>query len=484
MDVTEFASQLKPCVFLTGATGYVGGRLKHCLEELGYPLRCFIRSPISVEKEKSHTKYIVGEISDKKSIIKALEGVDVAFYLIHSMGARGNFAEKDRELAVHFAQAAARQGVKKIIYLGGLGNHYEEKLSAHLRSRHEVGNVLRANAGNVQIIEFRSAIVIGSGSLCYEMIRSLVERLPIMISPKWAYTLAQPISINDLLNYLIKAIDLQFEGYPIFEIGGKDRVSYADLMKEYANQKELKRWMLKVPVLAPRLSSLWLGLVTPLYPRVSQKLVESAICSTVVHDPLATHIFHIQPTGVKETITRAIKNEEVAFPLTRWNDSISSFRMESPSAHQISQHSLTDTQKKIVKASLEKSFEVIQQIAGTQSCFGLIWIRGFIDLLLGGVGNRRGRKNPNSLQVGDVVNCWRVTDMNKPYFHKMQLEMKIPGKAWVEYFIEPIAEESQITQRIIFDPLGIPGKLYWYLMYPLHKFVWIKMLKDITQKVS
>ena len=310
---------IKPQVLITGTTGYVGGRLRLHLENQEFSIRCLVRckSHIPIEHPLS-TEYVVGDISDRKALLKALIGVEVAYYFVHSLGETNDYIEIDRIHAAGFAEAAAKANVKKIIYLGWLGSSYQEDLSPYLRSRHQVGHILRAHAGNVQIIEFRSSIVIGSGSLSFELIRSLVEKLPLMFIPTWVNTEAQPIAIKDLLEYLARGIDCKLEGNQIFEIGGHDRVSYAGLMKEYAKQRNLKRWMIPIPLFSPLLSTLWLALITPLYARIVKKLVESAKCPIVVHDPLAMHVFNMKPLGFKEAISQALTT---LVPETRWNDS-------------------------------------------------------------------------------------------------------------------------------------------------------------------
>ena len=253
---------MKPLILITGATGYVGGELLKGLLAAHYPVRCLARRPdVLRAKGLSGVEVVVGDVLDAASVRAATVGVDTAYYLVHSMGSTESFEEQDRVAAQNFANAAREEGVRRIVYLGGLG-HGAEKLSAHLRSRHEVGDVLRSTG--IPVVEFRASVVIGSGSLSFEMIRALVERLPIMIAPRWVSVAAQPIAIADLLSYLLAALDLPFDGNRIFEIGGSNRVSYGGLMKEYARQRGLKRLVISVPLLTPRLSSLWLGLVTPL----------------------------------------------------------------------------------------------------------------------------------------------------------------------------------------------------------------------------
>lgn len=290
-------------MLLTGATGYVGGRLLRRLEEQGYSVRCLVRSPGAMSRRTGvRTEVVQGDLLDVATLRSAMAGVDAAYYLVHSMGA-ASFEEADRTAATNFAAAARAAGVARIIYVGGLGDD-DAALSPHLRSRHEVGRILRT--AGVPVLEFRASIVIGSGSLSFEMIRSLTERLPVMITPKWVRVMAQPIAIDDLLEYLLAALRLPVERYRIYEIGGADQVSYAGIMQAYARRRGLRTLMIPVPVLTPRLSSLWLGLVTPLYARVGRKLIESMTQPTVVRDAAALTTFAVRPMGIDEAIRRAL----------------------------------------------------------------------------------------------------------------------------------------------------------------------------------
>ena len=296
-------------ILLTGATGYVGGRLLRRLEAGGYPVRCLARNVERLRDRKSPAVQVVaGDVLDRASLDAAMEGVRLAFYLVHSMGSDA-FEAADRSGAQNFAAAAKAAGVTGIIFLGGLASEGDE-LSPHLRSRHEVGEILRASG--IPVLEFRASIVIGSGSLSFEMIRSLVERLPVMITPRWVSVMAQPIAIDDVLDYMMAALRLSVSHYRIYEIGGADRVSYADIMRAYARQRGLHPRMLPVPVLTPWLSSLWLGLVTPLYARIGRKLIESIIHPSVVEDPAAMSAFDIHPMGIDAAIERALRASQSA----------------------------------------------------------------------------------------------------------------------------------------------------------------------------
>ena len=295
-------------ILLTGATGYVGGRLLTRLESEDRRVRCLVRSPADFKRVLgANTERVAGNVLDRSSLGAALRGVGTAYYLVHSMGSSDPFEEADRDAARNFGAAAKAAGVERIVYLGGLGSDAED-LSPHLRSRHEVGDILRESG--VRVIEFRASIVIGAGSISFEMIRALVERLPVMVMPKWVNVPAQPISIADLLEYLVAALDLPGGESTVYEIGGADRVSYADLMREYALLRGLHRLMIPVPVLTPYLSSLWLALITPVYARIGRKLIESIVHPTVVHDDSARAAFGVRPMNVREAMRIAIAGGE------------------------------------------------------------------------------------------------------------------------------------------------------------------------------
>ena len=387
-------------VLLTGATGYVGGRLLSRLEERGERVRCLSRRPEALSDHARLAEIVAGDVLDADTLGPALEGVDVAYYLVHSMGSGGSFEDEDRRAAANFAAAAAAAGVRRIVYLGGLGAGAD--LSSHLASRHEVGQIL--SGAGTQVIEFRASVVIGSGSLSFEIIRALVERLPVMITPRWVRSVAQPIAIEDVLAYLEAAADLDLDGNAVFEIGGADRASYEQLMREYARQAGLRRRIVPVPLLTPRLSSLWLGLITPVYARVGRKLIESLPHETVVRDTTALRTFPIRPRGHREAIARALVHENREFAETRWSDALSSTGLSAERYGGVRfGKRLVDSRSIRVPVAPADAFEPIRCIGGaTGWYFGdALWhLRGFLDLLVGGVGLRRGRRDPGQLTPG------------------------------------------------------------------------------------
>ncbi len=469
-------------ILLTGATGYVGGRLMSLLQQRGIHVRCVTRRPEALrDRVGATTEVVPGDVFDSESLKSAFEGVKTAYYFVHSMGDSGDFELHDRIAAENFARAATHAGVRRLIYLGGLGNP-DEKLSKHLRSRQETGDVLRAH--HSQVIEFRASIVIGSGSLSFEMIRALVERLPIMICPRWVQVKAQPIAIEDLLAYLLAALELPTTTSQVYEIGGPDHVSYGHIMHEYARQRGLTRWMIPVPLLTPYLSSLWLGLVTPLYARVGRKLVESLRNPTLISNNLAESMFAVRPRPIRDAIARALVNEDREFVETRWSDALSSAGKSQSWGGDRYGSRLVDSRTITVNVPSEQAFAPIRRIGGRTGWYYGNWLwtlRGFLDLLIGGVGVRRGRRNPDNLHVGEPLDFWRVEVFEPPHRLRLKAEMKLPGRAWLEFEVSPCELGSKIRQTAIFDPLGLAGLLYWYGIYPLHQFVFAGMLRNLAR---
>ncbi len=473
-------------VLLTGATGYIGGRLLLALLEAGYNVRCLTRRPDSLRGRSDHAFEVAqGDVLDPDSLRDAMAGMHTAFYFVHSMGSKDCFREQDRIAAENFGRAAAEAGVRRIIYLGGLGS--DDKLSPHLASRQEVGRVLRASG--VPTIELRASIIIGSGSLSFEMIRALVKRLPIMTTPRWVRSLTQPIAVEDVIAYCIAAIDLPGDESVVYEIGGPDRVTYCDLMREYARQRGLRRWIVPVPFLSPGLSSLWLGLVTPLYARVGRKLIDSVKHDTVVHDDRAMRDFDIQPRGVSEAVARALANEDREFAQTRWSDAVSSSGDQPGWGGTRFGERLVDSRTTHVNAPPTEAFQPIERIGGRTGWYYGNWLwrlRARLDLLFGGVGLRRGRPHPSRLRIGDAVDFWRVEAVDRPTLLRLRAEMKVPGRAWLQFEVEPdeSGNRSRITQTAIFDPAGLIGPFYWYALWPVHQFVFAGMLKGLARAVE
>jgi uncharacterized protein YbjT (DUF2867 family) len=485
MSSIETENTRVPAVLLTGATGYIGGRLVPALEASDVRLRCLARRPSALASRVSgSTEVVAGDLLDPSSLDAALDGIDIAYYLVHSMGAHGDYRAKDRLAAANFGDAARRAGVRRIVYLGGLATG-DEALSQHLESRLETGEVLRESG--VPVVEFRASVVVGSGSLSFELIRALVERLPVMICPRWVSTLAQPIGIDDLLTYLVAAVNLRDRESRVFEIGGADQASYGDLMREYARQRGLRRAMISVPLLTPHLSSLWLGLVTPVYARVGRELIGGLKNRSVVTDPSALSVFPVRPVGLADAVARAIGHEDRTFAQTRWSDARSSGGDPQPLSEAQFGTRLVDQRTARVGVQPHRAFEPIARIGGDRGWYYSTWLwrcRGGIDLLIGGVGMRRGRRDPNDLAVGDALDFWRVEAYEPGRRLRLSAEMKLPGRAWLEFEVRPDAGGAIIHQTALFDPVGLSGLVYWYALLPVHELIFGGLLRELVRRAE
>ena len=471
-------------VLLTGATGYVGGRLRRVLEADGRPLRCLARHPERLRPHVAHgTEVVAGDVSDPASLAPALAGVHTAYYLIHSMASSSDYDERDRRGAESFAAAAREAGVRRIVYLGGLGEG--ERLSRHLASRQEVGQVFRASG--VPTIEFRASIIIGSGSLSFELVRALVEKLPAMVTPSWVDTPTQPIGVEDVVAYLLAVLDHPVGTSAVYEIGGPDRVSYGDLMREYGRLRGLRRVMIPVPFLTPRLSSLWLALVSPVYARVGRELIDGVRNPTVVQDDRALRDFQVRPRGIREVLARALMNEDLGFAATRWSDALSAQR-EPPSWGGVRFGSRrVDSRATWVPCSVEQAFRPIARIGGKAGWYygNRLWrLRGLLDLAVGGPGMRRGRRDPESLAVGDGLDFWRVEEVQPGRLLRLAAEMRLPGRAWLQFEVTPENGGALIRQTALFDPLGLAGLVYWYALWGVHQFVFAGMLRNLAKAAA
>jgi uncharacterized protein YbjT (DUF2867 family) len=467
-------------ILVAGASGYVGGRLVPELVRLGHAVRCVARRPeYLAPRVGPGVEVVQGDVLSAATLPRALEGIEAAYYLVHSLGAKRAFEEKESRGARNFGSAARAAGVRRIIYLGGLGRGPD--LSAHLASRQEAGRLL-ADSG-VPVVELRASVVLGSGSLSFEMIRALVEKLPVMVTPAWVRRIAQPIAIEDALSYLVAALDVPLEGSIVYEIGGADRASYLDLMREYARLRGLRRLFVPVPVLTPRLSGLWLAVVTPLQARVGRKLIDSIRHDTVVLDDRARRDFPVRPRGFREAMERALRNEDNDVAATRWSDALSS--LGEPGRSGTLGSRLVDSRSVEVAVAPGRAFAPIRRIGGRNGWYYGNWawrLRGLADRLAGGAGLRRGRRHPEDLREGDVLDFWRVEKFVKDRQLRLAAEMKLPGRAWLQFDVEDTARGSLVRQTALFDPRGVLGRLYWYALYPAHRLVFAGMLRAIARR--
>jgi uncharacterized protein YbjT (DUF2867 family) len=466
-------------VLLTGPTGYIGGRLLAALQAQDRRVRCLTRRPEALHGLGPRTEVVRADLRVREGLDEALAGVHTAYYLVHSMGSRGAFAAEDRAAARLFAEAAEAAGVRRIIYLGGLG--HGRGLSSHLASRQEVGRILAST--DIACIEFRAGLVVGSGSLSFEVVRALVHRLPVMVTPRWVRTMTQPIAAEDVIAYLTAALDLPEGRRGVYEIGGPDRLSYEGLMHEYARQRGLQRRVVRVPVLTPAVSSLWLGLVTPVYARVARKMIDGLRNETVVRDDRALRDFPgIVPRPVHEAIAAAIRQRDSA--PTRWSDSLSSSGLRSRRPPTPLKRQLVDSRSVAVRVAPHRAFAPVQRIGGRTGWYygDALWgLRGLLDLVVGGVGTRRGRRHPEALALGDTVDFWRVEAYEPDRLLRLVAEMRLPGKAWLQFRVEPSGDGALIRQTAFFEPSGLFGRLYWYALVPAHQFVFRGMLRRIAE---
>jgi len=473
-------------VLVTGATGYIGGRLVPRLLAEGHHVRCAVRNPSRLEgRPWPGVEVVPADLEEPAVFWNIMEDIDVAYYLVHSMAAGAAFRERDRQMATFFAEAAAKAGVKRIIYLGGLGDPATVH-SKHLVSRQEVGRCLAATG--VPVIEFRAAVIVGSGSASFEMIRHLVERLPIMIVPTWVKTLCQPIGIRSVLEYLMEALDHP-TARGVYEIGGADVLTYRDMMLRYARLRNLRRVIVPVPVPRPAMAGHWVDLVTPIPFSIAQPLVESLQHEVVVRSDAARTTFKVHPTGYDESVRLALTRLEQDSVVTTWASSISSVTQDLGDEDFLGEHEgmLLDRKRRRVKASRERVFETICRIGGEEGWLGgdLLWqLRGFMDRMVGGVGMRRGRRHPRELRVGEPLDWWRVEAHEEPHLLRLRAEMRLPGRAWLQFEVLPDTKGCRLEQTAFFEPWGILGHLYWYAVLPFHYFVFPGMINALKARAE
>lgn len=480
-DNNPGATTARPRVLVTGATGYVGGRLLDPLIKRRYRVRCLARRPAVLEGRVDPMPEIVkGDIRDPETLRTAMEGVDTALFLVHALGASSAFEEQEYESARAFRDAAADAGVKHIVYLGGLA--HGENLSPHLHSRIRVGEILAE--GPVPVTEFRASVIIGSGSASFEMIRHLVNRLPVMVCPTWVTTPAQPIAIQDVIAYFLAAIESGAEAAGVYEIGGSETVSYKELMLECARQRGLTRRIIPVPILSPRLSSRWLALVTPLYAEIGRKLIDGVRNASIVEDTRALERFAIRPMDYRAAIKSALAKEEREFAETHWADALPAGADTEAYGGVEVKSRLIDQRERVVRATPEAAFAAVERIGGRTGWYYANWlwdIRGLIDLVVGGPGMRRGRRDHYRLRVGDVLDCWRVERIERPRRLRLSAEMKLPGQAWLEFEVRETPEGTVLKQAAVFHPKGLWGLMYWYGIYPLHEAVFAGMIRGVAR---
>ena len=471
-------------ILVTGATGYVGGHLVPRLLEAGYDVRVFVRNP---QKLKGITwsrrvQIAVGDVHSRETLLSALSDVYAAYYLIHSMTGGAGFAEQDIIAARNFGEVAKNTGVKRVVYLGGLGDPGTH-LSEHLRSRQETGEILRRSG--VCLTEFRAAIIIGPGSISFEMIRYLTERIPIMICPRWVKTKVQPIAIDDVIYYLVESLKTPNSEDQIIEIGGADVITYGEMMKGYANVRGLHRLLINVPVLTPRLSSYWVHWVTPISASYARPLIEGLRNEVIVRNNKASAIFpEIEPSSYKNAVHQALSlldpdYFEVEFDTSK-DTKVVCFT-------KIQKGMIIEVRQKIVHSVAESVYKSFTELGGSNGwpC-NLLWrLRAAIDRIIGGVGMRKGRPETGNIELRDTIDFFRVVKIEPNKMIRLQAEMKLPGDGWLQFEAE-LVEDSliSIVQTVFFAPRGLLGTVYWYLLHPIHRIIFAKMINKLASKAE
>ncbi len=469
-------------VLVTGASGYIGGRLVPELVEAGHRVRCLVRDPRKLDAAPWRSAVDVVRADIAGDLTEAMDGIDIAVFLVHSIGDGADWIELERRIAENFRDAAERAGVRRIVYLGGLGDD-STILSDHLRSRHDVGRVLAS--GSVEAVELRAAVVIGSGSASFEMLRYLTEVLPIMVTPRWVRTRCQPISIRDVLRYLVAVVEHSKPLSGVIEVGGPDVVSYAELMATYARVAGLtRRRLIPVPVLTPRLSSLWVGLVTPVPARLARPLVDSLVNAVVVTDHQAEEMFPFERVPLAEAVRYAIGRTATGDIPTRFDDASSP--VWGPAATDPSWAGgteLRDVREVLVDAGAEATWKALCRVGGSRGWYSGDWLwklRGWIDRVVGGPGLRRERRHGEQLAVGEPVDFWRVEDLVACERLVLHAEMRLPGEAWLEWRLEVAEHGTRLVQTARFRPRGLFGRVYWYGVAPFHGLVFPGLVRGIA----
>ena len=488
MEQPKINDKSAKTILVTGATGYVGGRLIPRLLQAGYKVRVLVRGSaqrLNGRAWKDQVQIAIGDVLSPETLPSAMQGVDSAYYLIHSMGTHGEFSARDIQAAENFGSAATQAGVQQIIYLGGLGDP-DSRLSEHLRSRQETGSALRQFA--VPVTEFRAGMVVGSGSLSFEMVRNLTERLPVMIAPKWVYTKTQPIAIRDVLNYFISALETSAGKDQIIEIGAPDVLTYAEMMMTYARIRGLRRKIIRVPVLTPRLSSYWVHWMTPISSNVATPLIEGLRNELIVRDHSAQTLFpDIKPLDFETAVRLALAHVHEGDIETLWSDAQASSQGDIKPVHFTQEQGMLIERREMqVSASPAAVFRAFSGLGGERGWppYNWLWqMRGLLDRLVGGVGMRRGRRHPDDLRQGEALDFWRVELVEPDRLLRLRAEMKLPGQAWLQFEAkENEGGSADLVQTAYFASKGLFGLLYWYAIYPLHGLIFSHMITAVAQR--
>ncbi|NJC96766.1 MAG: SDR family oxidoreductase [Anaerolineae bacterium] len=473
-------------ILVTGATGYVGGRLVPRLLEAGYRVRVLVRDPARLQGRSwlDRVEVVTGDALSEGTLTEAMKDVSVAYYLIHGkMGGQVN-AERDLQVARNFAQAAEEANVGRIIYLGELVDPTSD-LSPYLRARHETGYILRY--GGVPVTEFRAGMIVGSGSVLFEMVRYLGEREPLLLCPAWFFSQAQPIAIRDVLFYLIAALETPESIGRLIEIGGPTRLTYADMLREYARERGLKRYLIRLPVNAPRLSAYWVHMVTPIHWRIVLPLIEGLRAKLIVRDEAAKKLFpKIKPIDFQTAVRLALGRIQRDNVETSWSDALVTVAGDiKPYKFTVEEGMYIETRQMLLDLDPDTVHRSYMGIGGERGWLYMDWawgMRGWMDKAVGGVGIRRGRRHPDEIYPGESLDFWRVEAVEPDRLLRLRAEMKLPGKAWLEFKSEPKDGRTLFTVTAYFAPYGLFGFLYWYAMWIPHRFIFDGLTRRLASR--
>lgn len=467
-------SQSKP-ILVTGATGYVGGRLVPRLLEAGHRVRVLVRDPARLHGRPwlEQVEVVTGDALTPGALTEALKGVSVAYYLIHGKQGGRVSAERDLTVARNFADAARDAGIEHIVYLGELVDPTAD-LSPYLRARHETGYILRSSS--VPVTEFRAGMIVGSGSVLFEMVRYLSEREPVLVCPAWFFSQAQPIAIRDVLSYLLAALDTPEAVGRLVEIGGPTRLTYADMLLEYARERGLKRHLIRTPFYAPRLSAYWVHMVTPIHWRLVLPLIEGLRAQLIVRNEAAKSLFpQVKPIDFRTAVHLALGRIQRDNVETSWSDALVTTAGDiKPYTFTVEDGMFIERRQALLDLDPEAVFRSYMGIGGERGWLYMDWawgIRGWMDKAVGGVGLRRGRRHPDEVYAGESLDFWRVEQVESDRLLRLRAEMKLPGKAWLEFKSEPKDDKTLFTVTAYFAPYGLFGFLYWYAMWIPHRFI-------------
>ena len=479
----------KKLILVTGATGYVGGRLVPKLLDAGYRVRCLVRDPSRLEGRSwlSKVEVVQGDALYPDQIAAAMQNVSIAYYLMHGMQGSKTNAERDLQVARNFTYAAEEAGIERIIYFGELVDPTAD-LSPYLRARHETGYLLRYS--KVPVTEIRAGMIIGSGSALFEMIRYLTEREPLLICPAWFSSQAQPIAIRDVLAYLVAVLNSPDSIGRVIEVGGPTRLTYADMLLEYAKERSLKRVLIHTPFFAPRLSAYWVHMVTPIHWRVVAPLIEGLRSNLIVRDDAARKLFpKIQPIDFQTATHLALGRVQRDNVETSWSDAlVTALGDVKPYEFTVEEGLFIERRQVVLDIDTETVFRSYTGIGGERGWLYMDWswaMRGWMDKAIGGVGLRRGRRHPDEIHTGEALDFWRVETVEKNTQIRLRAEMKVPGKAWLQFDSTPVPEDKKktvFTVTAYFEPHGFFGFLYWYAMWPFHKFIFDGLTRGLASR--